>query len=232
MNSMARYGNIHGYPYCPPKSFEMMGKTWRFVIDGSGELLLIVTDETNLTVIKPGEPPQTAPYLCMKADDTVYLLCTGSDEHTMIIVLDTGKNLVSYVTLGKPGNKQPEAKIHFGAVAHEGTEIPAQRHCFTDDLWENRLCWTFGSELSFIHSYESGCKCSISAQNGQSAIMDAKAVQIGQGLYFLLMCGQEPNGFFEQTSCFLMNFNRITAVGFAFGPDMRPEPFGAIGSFE
>ena len=232
MNSMAQYGNIPGYPYCPPKNFEMTGKTWRFVIDGSGELLLNAINETNLTIIKPGEPPLTAPYLCMKADDTVYLLCTGTEEHTMIFALDAGKNLISCVALGKPGNKQSEAKIHFGAVVREGAELPAQRHSFTDDLWENRLRWTFGSELSFIYSYESGGKCRISAQDGQSAIMDAEAVQIGQGLYFLLVRGQEPNGFFEQTSCFLMNFNRITAVGLAFGPDMRPEPFGAIGSFE
>jgi hypothetical protein len=213
-------------------SYELTGKTLRLAFDGSGELILKIKDQTSLELINLSETPCTAPYICMKADDSVYLLFISPEERCMIFVLDAGQNLVTCVTLYQSGDKRAEAEFKFGTIAREEAGHTEKKHGFSDNLWGNRMRWAFGGNLSFIHSYEPGGICRITAENGQTAIMDADAVKIGQALYLLLARGSGPSGVFARTSCYLINFNRATAVGLALGPDMKPEPFGAIGQFE
>jgi hypothetical protein len=118
-------------------SYELTGKTLRLAFDGSGELILKIKDQTSLELINLSETPCTAPYICMKADDSVYLLFISPEERCMIFVLDAGQNLVTCVTLYQSGDKRAEAEFKFGTIAREEAGHTEKKHGFSDNLWGN-----------------------------------------------------------------------------------------------
>jgi hypothetical protein len=210
--------------------YEPAGKTWSLCFDGCGETLLEVSDEAYLT-ISQGDAPKKAPYRCLKADNTVYLLQIGSAAFSMLFALDTETNMAASLHLTEEGAQSMRARFDFGEIKRETGGAIAAKPMFSDDLAGNTLNWDFGGGHRLTHCYERGGISRMSLDGGQTALMEMTAVKLREAVYLLLLRGRAENGFFEKISCLIINFRRVTAVGFAFARGTDSKPFGAIGAF-
>jgi hypothetical protein len=60
--------------YCPPFCFELAGQSFFFEMDDGYDYELKIIDEKTLEWNFVGKEPAKAEYLCLKGDDTTYLL--------------------------------------------------------------------------------------------------------------------------------------------------------------
>ena len=151
--------------YCPPRCFELAGKTLRFVVDtgeGAGTYVLSFTGKSELTWSYEGGEPKAEQYECRKSDDDTYLLSyviagrEPQENHTWVI--DMENELVTYLRCAIGENPLypylVESHFGFGYIAVEGTEhTDLRRHGFTADLTGTCVRWTYGHTLSTIHVY-------------------------------------------------------------------------------
>lgn len=150
--------------YCPPRCFELAGKSFKFVLDrgeDTGDFILNIVDETKLTFeskLRSGE----ATYECRKSDDWTYLLtfCVYDPRENYTFVIDKEQNLVTFLRCSKGENPYYpyliDSHFTFGYIFIEGEEhSDYRRHDFTDDVKGTGIKWVYGHELATVHVYYS-----------------------------------------------------------------------------
>ncbi len=151
--------------YCPPRCFELAGRTYKFIIDTgeeTGEYVLRFTDGETLEWSARSGPFKQERYECRKSDDLTYLLtyCIEGkqprENHTWVIDLE--QELVTFLrcSLGEHALDPYMIESHFGFgyIAVDGTEhTDIRRHGFTNDVTGTCVKWTYGHSLATIHVY-------------------------------------------------------------------------------
>lgn len=169
MNLMEKYSPVAARKsinqFCPPRCFELAGKTLTFVLDTgeeTGDFILRFTDGYTLEWSARSGPFKKERYECRKSDDMTYLLtyCIEGREprenHTWVI--DMEQELVTFLrcSLGEHAYDPYIIESHFGFgyIAIDGREhSDLRRHGFTNDVTGTFLRWTYGHNLSTIHVY-------------------------------------------------------------------------------
>ena len=169
MDLMEKYGpdaaKLSIRQYCPPRCFELAGKTLRFVVDtneNTGEYCLNFLDETRLEWGLAGGPMKEESYECRKGDDWTYLLTYNisgkepRENHTWVI--DKAQGLVTFLRCALGENPYwpllVQSHFGFGYIKVEGQEHTGlSRHGFTSDVAGTCVRWTYGHNLSTVHVY-------------------------------------------------------------------------------
>ncbi|MDR0905550.1 MAG: MoaF N-terminal domain-containing protein [Oscillospiraceae bacterium] len=148
--------------YTPPMCYELAGERLEFAMDDGFDFILNFTDHEKLEWSWAGEAPKTADYMCLKADDTTYLLSyeladvTPRVNHTWVI---DKENMLVTRLLSRIGTnpKYPylmKTDYVFGAIREEGKEVGVYpRHGFTSDIIGNVVQWAYASEMATVHVY-------------------------------------------------------------------------------
>ncbi len=152
--------------YCPPKCFELAGKSFKFILDRgeeTGDFLLDFIDETKVSFNGPnGKRTGEATYECRKADDWTYLVtfCLYDPRENYTFVIDKEQKLVTFLRC--PLGENPyypyliESHWTFGYIFVEGEEhTDYRRHDFTDEVTGTGIKWVYGHELATVHVYYS-----------------------------------------------------------------------------
>lgn len=154
-------GSIDQYDF--PQNYELVGKAFVFAMDDGADYALRFIDRATLEWNYENEQPQKAlNYLCVKGDDTTYLVSfdiqntVHRTNHTWVIDLENW--LVTRVLAVIGDHPKYEYVIRpqyeFGAIKREGVE-PAvyPRHGYTSDLVGNVVQWYYGSDMVTVHVY-------------------------------------------------------------------------------
>lgn len=172
MNLMEKYANeataLSIEQYCPPRCFELAGKTYTFAIDDgeyTGEAVLEFVDERNLNWSICSETERRpAEYECRKGDDYTYLVtyCAELDgrKENQTWVIDLEQELVTFLRCIVGENKYwpnlVDSHFGFGYIIIPGKpHTDRRRHGFTDDVLGTSVKWTYGHELATVHAYYS-----------------------------------------------------------------------------
>ena len=152
--------------YCPPKSFELAGKKFNFVLDTAeyaGDAYLNFVDEDTVEwSIMGGASTGKDVYECRKGDDYTYLVTyclegkTPRENHTWVI--DREQELVTYLRCALGENQLwpylIDSHFGFGYIKMDGKEhTDLRRHGFTDDCTGTGVKWVYGHELATVHIY-------------------------------------------------------------------------------
>jgi hypothetical protein len=148
--------------YAPPRCFELSGERFELAMDDGHDYILNFIGKDKVEWNLKGEEPRQAEYMCLKADDTTYLVSyelTGTklrENHTFVI--DRENMLVTRIisVIGK-NPKWPyliKPAYEFGAIRADGGEVPVYpRHGYTSDMVGNVVQWTYGGEMATVHVY-------------------------------------------------------------------------------
>ena len=151
--------------YCPPRCYELMGRSFRFVVDtgeGAGVYTLNVTGKTTLEWSREDGAPREESYECRKSDDETYLLtyCLRGVEprenHTWVIDMENELVTLLHCVIGENPLYPYLVDSHFGFgyIAVEGkAHTDLRRHGFTNDVTGTCVRWTYGHMLSTVHVY-------------------------------------------------------------------------------
>ena len=149
--------------YDMPHNYELVGRVFDFVMDDGLDYTLRFIDRTTVEWNFENEKPQKASgYLCVKGDDTTYLVSYELENtvlrtnHTWVIDLEN--QLVTRVLAVIGDHPKYEylirPKYEFGAIRREGAETPIYpRHGYTSDLVGNIVQWYYGSDMVTVHVY-------------------------------------------------------------------------------
>jgi hypothetical protein len=261
-----RAGALSITQYCPPLSFELAGKRFNLKMDygdNGGDYTLHFLDEKKVEWTIKGSAPRVDEYSCLKSDDYTYFVswCVkdpaapdkpSNENHTWVI--DREQGLVTFLRCVKGENQYwpllIESHWTFGAIREEGKTIGTKRHGFSDDLIGTTIQWTYGHELSTVHSYYSSNWYRITypkdavvsdqgmAQNEEllnmlkglpSADEPTQYVKIKSGVYLVSLTEANMERYVGQnvqahsdTLCFLDNYNRMYNVGRGYGTSSFP----------
>ena len=239
--------NLSIMQFAQPKCLELSGKTFQLVMDDGYDTELSFTDERCTRRAADGEPFD-APYLCMKGDDTTYLVSFERDiteNHTYI--LDMEQRLVTYVICRKGVNPknhhQMSWNIIFGAIDLPGYRLPYKRHAFTTELLGTTVHWVWSPALDTKHAYlepnwyritwdDKGDAADFDATNEKLISTDegARYVKIKDGLILFVFAEETLERFLNDQQFFrcdnmvlMQNYDRMYQVGRCFGDCMPPE---------
>ena len=152
------------FRYCPPKCFELSGKSFELQMDDGYDLVISFADTTlewNYLAKEPTAPQQET-YECRKIDDTTYFVSYNLHDVTPkqnnVLVIDLEQMLVT-IMIAKIGTNPRwpyliTTEFVFGAIKQEG--VPYQhypRHCFTDDVTGNLVKWQYSPSMATVHCY-------------------------------------------------------------------------------
>lgn len=152
--------------YCPPKCFELAGKSFDFVLDTGedcGNAALCFVDETQLEwCIEGGDTLKTDKYECRKGDDWTYLVTysvegkTPRENHTWVI--DREQGLVTFLRCSLGENPYwpylIDSHFGFGYIKEQDKEhTDRRRHGFTDDVAGTGIKWVYGHDMATVHVY-------------------------------------------------------------------------------
>ena len=148
--------------YCPPRCFELTGRTLKLVMDNGYDYELVFDRET-VTWGVIGEEPRTDSYACHKADDTTFFInaeIEGATPRTGIsLILDDDNALVTAIVTHQGQNpKYPyliDLRLEFGAVEIPGVPLNPKRHGYTTDLIGKAAEWTYSPDFKITHVYRS-----------------------------------------------------------------------------
>ncbi len=170
--------------FCPPRCYELAGKTFDFVMDTgieTGDIHLELLDRQNVRwSIRSGmSTGESSRYEVRKADDDTYLLTYCNEEprsnHTFIIDMEQG--LVTFLRCSIGENPYYPYLIDshwsFGYIVEEGKEhTDRRRHGFTDDVAGTSVRWHYGHAMSTVHVYHNSnwYRIRYSNQAGTNAI--------------------------------------------------------------
>lgn len=154
-------GAIDQYDF--PQCYELAGQKFEFAMDDGIDYAINFIDRTALEWSFENEAPQKAfNYLCVKGDDTTYLVSYALEgtalrtNHTWVIDLEN--DLVTRVLAVIGDHPKYEyvirPKYEFGAIKREGAELKIYpRHGYTSDLVGNIVQWYYGSDMVTVHAY-------------------------------------------------------------------------------
>ena len=164
-DSIALRGSIS--QFCPPRCFELEGKTFDFAIDcglETGDIHLEFVDRNNVkwSIHSGATTGESSHYEVRKADDDTYLVTYCMDEpranHTFIIDLEQGLVTFLRCSLGENPYYPYLIESHwgFGYIKVEGEEhTDIRRHGFTDDVIGTGVKWNYGHRMATTHIYYS-----------------------------------------------------------------------------
>ena len=161
LHTLSPFGNVSIYQYLPPSCFELAGQTIKLIMDDGYDFTLNFLDNETLEWNFAGKTPAAAQYMCVKADNTTYLLnyeLTGIKpraNHTFVI--DFEKMLVTRMISRIGTNPRwpylMKTDFEFGAI-DDGSEYKTYpRHGFTSDLIGTIAQWQYASEMTTLHAY-------------------------------------------------------------------------------
>ena len=148
--------------FSPPFCYELVGESFEFIMDDGYDFSLRIIDDNTLEWNWVGDDPKRENYMCMKGDDTTYLLSyelqgvSPRVNHTFVI--DRENDLVTRL-ISKIGTnpRYPylmKTEYEFGAIYREGVETKLYpRHGFTDDVSGTAVQWSYDSETASMHAY-------------------------------------------------------------------------------
>jgi hypothetical protein len=151
--------------YCPPRSFELAGKKFKFVLDTgeeTGEYDIDFIDNYKLKWSFRGSEPKEETYELRKADEIIYLLsfCVSGlvPRRNDTFVIDLEQMLVTYLRASAGENPCYPYVINthfgFGYIAEEGKEhADRRRHGFTGDVVGTAVGWRYGHQNASVHVY-------------------------------------------------------------------------------
>ena len=121
----------------PRKNYRLVGQTFRLALDFGEKYVLSLLDENTVLWGELGTAPCAYDYLCMRANEFVWMVTFMEDSKTnTTVVIDTLNNLTTVVwARGGVNKKTPELVMHefqFGAIEKPGVEVGTQRHGFTE----------------------------------------------------------------------------------------------------
>ena len=251
LKSLCQYHNNSIEQYCPPLCFELAGQRLDLIMDDGYDFLLSFADEKTAEWRSEGGESGSAPYKCLKADDTTYLVSYELEGVTprvnQTFVLDMENMLVTRVVARVGDNpKLPylvSTEFTFGAIRREDRERGFRRHGFTSDMIGSAVQWTYGSELVTVHIYYCANFYRLISPEGAdedwafkdlltalpSSDEPAAYIKIKDGMYLFSLTEQNAERllqgkfqFRSNTLCFLQNYKRLYQVGRAFGTSTTP----------
>jgi hypothetical protein len=161
LRTISPFNNSSIFQYTPPRCFELVGKTMELVMDDGYDFTLRFMDNDKLEWTRAGDPPAVADYVCLKADDTTYLVNYElSDVRPRVnhsFVIDLENMLVTRIIASIGRNPRwpylMTTEYEFGMIA-DGREFKSYpRPGFTSDLIGNIVQWAYGSEMATVHIY-------------------------------------------------------------------------------
>ena len=144
----------------PPLCYELVGRSFDFVMDGGDDIALTITGKQELTYTQAGE---THTYTCdvLKADDNVYYInFEASDEGhvSRTFVMDLETMLVttarSWMGWNKKYPRMVDIAFDFGAIRREDGSLNPLRHGYTSDMVGKAINWNYG-KFEIVHVYSS-----------------------------------------------------------------------------
>lgn len=239
--------------YRPHPNYELAGRSFRLVMDNSGEVTVRFLTGSRLELERK-DGKYVEQYDCAKGADLAYFVnleITGSKpRNNVTLILDLMTRLVTIVdTYSNYREGLPMLVDHvydFGAIDLPGYTLPMKRHGYTTDLVGKRIQWHYSPEFSIIHVYyhpnyiratfspEALARMALPAPGSNAdgwAVYpyDEKAVyvKIRDGLYVVSFTEQNysKRGKIGNSLLFLMDTDRLHDVGRSFG---HAGQFGAM----
>ena len=148
--------------FMPPFCYELAGESFSFVMDDGYDYLLRVIDDKTLEWQWAGDAPKQESYLCLKGDDTTYLLSfelagvSPRVNHTFVIDRENYlvTRLISRIGTNPKYPYLMKTEYEFGAIQREEEEIRIYpRHGFSDDVTGTAVQWSYDSETASQHAY-------------------------------------------------------------------------------
>lgn len=148
--------------FTPPLCYELEGEGFELIMDDGYDYNLRFIDGETLEWNWIGDKPKREKYLCLKGDDTTYLLSFELEgasprvNHTFVI--DRENYLVTRL-ISKIGTnpRYPylvRTEYEFGAIRRDGAEVkPYPRHGFTDEVAGTLVQWSYDSSTASVHGY-------------------------------------------------------------------------------
>ncbi len=140
------------------RNYELAGRTFSLVLDSGERRTLTVEDRDHVLWALDNDPPVRAEYLCMRADEWVWMLTFNeSFSVNVVVVIDTKNDLTTVLwTAGGLHPARPKLATHtfvFGAIEREGRPLPMKRHHFTADLAGKKIAWEYSTTVTITHIY-------------------------------------------------------------------------------
>ena len=142
------------------RDYALVGQSFRLIMDHGETYELALTDEASARWEKIGERPLQVAYLCMRANETAWMVTFMESETTNVtVVLDKLNGLVTILrsTLGAyPARPKLTAQTaDFGFIDTPGVEPAARRHFFSADLVGKKIAWHYSPVVTITHIYSS-----------------------------------------------------------------------------
>lgn len=230
--------------YRPPLNYDLVGKTFKLVLDSGYDYVLTFTDEKALAFGKAEEEAKSYAYDCLKADDKIYFVnfeMVGAKPRTgMSFVLDLEQDLTTCVVAHEGLNPKlprlPSIDIIFGAIERADGTLNDLRHGYTAEMVGMCIHWYYAT-LDVIHIYSSEKYYRLALPKDRIDAMraageDTSALDAGQffeepSSYVKIKDGVYLFSFVEElmarsgrtgnSMLFVMNLNRMHDVGRSFG---------------
>jgi len=165
LRQLNKYQDNAFVQFAPPDCYELSGTVLKLIMDDGYDVTLRFTDRKRLEWLSHNgvdRTPSQADYICLKGDDTTYLVSfvlegvTPAVCHTFII--DMANSLVTRVICALGENpRYPrliKPKFEFGAIASDRADVKVYpRHGFTSDMIGNLVHWTYGTNMTSVHAY-------------------------------------------------------------------------------
>ncbi len=154
----------------PVVSYDLVGDAFNLALDDGCEYLLDVVSSEMLQWGPQGEEMEAFRYLCIRANESVWLVNFINNHHNCVsIVLDLENSLTTMV-VSETGAypKRPKLLRHeylFGAIRRDGEPLNAIRHCFTDDLVGKKIAWDYSDVLTITHIFHTANSIRSSLKN-------------------------------------------------------------------
>lgn len=184
MNLAEKFGPIAARnsisQFCPPRCYELAGKTYDFVIDTgleTGDIHLEFIDRNKLTwSIRNGKfSGEAEHYEVRKADDDTYLLtyCNQEPRSNHTFIIDEEQGLVTFLRCSVGENPYypylVDSHWGFGYIKVEGEEhTDLRRHGFTSDVAGTCVRWHYGHQMATTHVYHNSNWYRIRYSNNQA----------------------------------------------------------------
>ena len=164
--------NLRNYPrrkyaidqFTQPHVTELEGEKFHFVMDNGHDYYLNFTGEEDVEWNWDDNAPKHATYMCLKGDDTTYLVTFELDEfrgtkerEEHFHIIDLEQRLITFCRCKVGYNpKFPwlvSSDYIFGAIEVPGMPLPLKRHVFTTDMLGTRVQWHWNTGMITQHSY-------------------------------------------------------------------------------
>ena len=142
----------------PRTNYRLVGQTFRLALDWGDTYTLVISDKSTVLWGELGHALSSYDYLCMRANEFVWMVTFMVDDMTNVtVILDTLNNLTTVVTASVGQNKhRPNVVMHdiqFGAIVSPDIEPSVRRHGRSADLVGKKIAWKYSPVVTVTHIY-------------------------------------------------------------------------------